>query len=334
MKLCSIKAPDYKQLKNWAASPHKEFPSDLVPLFSEGETIHKTADVFFIHPTTYLCQRPGRCSIMVDRTEVNRMKARSNDEPWNADTDDSALNAYTDYGTIRMQASVFNQCARIFAPRYRQAHVKAFFLKPSDAVQAAFDTAYSDVRNAFYYYLEHENKGRPIILAGHSQGSFHGLRLLREFFDGTSLQKQLVCAYLPGFQIPHNHFCHLPFANTAEMTGGYLGWRSYQRGTVPEDLPAEKGDSLCVNPLIWSDTIAKISPGKKICGIEDCNHIMSGNMSAAIEPRTRVLLVDLPDTAPEKMKKHQNLHLYDYSLFWLCIRQNAALRVQKFIDKQ
>ena len=173
-----------------------------------------------------------------------------------------------------------------------------------------------------------------MIIAGHSQGSFHGLRLLREFFDGTSLQRQLVCAYLPGFQIPHNHFRQLPFANIPEMTGGYLGWRSYQRGTVPEDLPAERGDSLCVNPFIWNDTIFKISLGKKEYGIEDCTHLMPQGMAATIEPRTGVLLVDLPDTAPEKMKRHQNLHLYDYSLFWLCIRENAALRIQSFIDKQ
>ena len=334
MKLSSIKAPDYRQLKNWAASPHKPSPSDLVPSFLSEEDFNKTADVFFIHPTTYLCQRHGRCSIMLDRTEVNRMRARANDEPWNSDTDDTALNAFTDQGTIRMQASAFNRCARVFAPRYRQAHVKTFFLKPSDAVQAAFDMAYSDIRNAFSYYLEHENNGRPVIIAGHSQGSFHGLRLLREFFDGTSLQRQLVCAYLPGFQIPHNHFRQLPFANTPEMTGGYLGWRSYQRGTVPEDLPAERGDSLCVNPFIWNDTIFKISLGKKEYGIEDCTHVMPQGMAATIEPRTGVLLVDLPDTAPEKMKRHQNLHLYDYSLFWLCIRENAALRVQRFIEKQ
>ena len=61
---------------------------------------------------------------------------------------------------------------------------------------------------------------------------------------------------------------------------------------------------------------------------------MPQGMAATIEPRTGVLLVDLPDTAPEKMKRHQNLHLYDYSLFWLCIRENAALRIQSFIDKQ
>ena len=183
MKLSSIKAPDYRQLKNWAASPHKPSPSDLVPSFLSEEDFNKTADVFFIHPTTYLCQRHGRCSIMLDRTEMNRMRAQANDEPWNSDTDDTALNAFTDRGTIRMQASVFNRCARVFAPRYRQAHVKTFFLKPSDAVQAAFDMAYSDIRNAFSYYLEHENNGRPMIIAGHSQGSFHGLRLLREFFD-------------------------------------------------------------------------------------------------------------------------------------------------------
>ncbi len=41
----------------------------------------------------------------------------------------------------------------------------------------AFDLAYEDLKTAFENYLKHYNKGRPIIIASHSQGSLHALRL-------------------------------------------------------------------------------------------------------------------------------------------------------------
>ncbi|MEF9918735.1 MAG: DUF3089 domain-containing protein, partial [Eubacterium sp.] len=289
-------------------------------------------DVFFIHPTTYLAFNSEFSKVMIDRNAENRFLASLNDDPMNAEISDKKLNIFTDQSTIKNQASVFNDACRIFAPRYRQAHVKVFFFKENEAVKNALDLAYSDVRRAFKYYLTYENQGRPIIIAGHSQGTFHGLRLLREFFDGTALQKQLVYACLPGFQIKHHYFKVLPFLKTPEAIGGFLGWRSYQRGVVPEDLPDEQGDSLCINPLTWTDTMKKVT-AEEPCGIEDFSHPLICGIQTTIEPNTKTLLVDLPKEAPLKMRIHQNLHLYDYSLFWLSIRKNIKQRIDAYQNK-
>jgi alpha-beta hydrolase superfamily lysophospholipase len=63
------------------------------------------------------------------------------------------------------------------------------------------DLAYADVKAAFQYYLAHYNEGRPIIIAGHSQGTAHATRLLHEFFEhDPKLRRQLVAAYLIGIQ--------------------------------------------------------------------------------------------------------------------------------------
>src|ERR1039457_5413588 len=97
--------PDYSQLKNWAAIPGKHSPADSIPAFIKDEKRDTDVDVFFLHPTTYT----GRF------------------EGWNAHIDDEAINKKTDMGAILFQASVFNGSCRVFAPRYRQAHLKAFF---------------------------------------------------------------------------------------------------------------------------------------------------------------------------------------------------------------
>ncbi len=131
--------PDYSRLDYWAASPYKPDCSDSIPAFLKGEQRTSDADVFFIHPTTYTAD----------------LKKAS----WNADVDDSALNEQTDRRPILDQASVFNGSCRVFAPRYRQAHLKAFIAGNSKEAKQALDLAYSDVKRAFQYYLEHDNNG-------------------------------------------------------------------------------------------------------------------------------------------------------------------------------
>ena len=97
--------PDYNKPVYWAAHPWKSDPSDSLPELLLTDKNDSLVDVFFIHPTTYTGTR----------------------QEWNADINNAYINAKTDYSSILYQASVFNQHCRIFAPRYRQAHLSAFF---------------------------------------------------------------------------------------------------------------------------------------------------------------------------------------------------------------
>ena len=149
--LNGIKNIDYSDLNNWAAHPQKKDPSDSVPRKLNKDIESPIADVFFIHPTT-----------LTDEKKVE----------WNASLDDSDLNKKTDLSSILYQASVFNNVCRIYAPRYRQTHIKSFYTD-SSIVRPYFNIAYNDVRNAFTYFLAHYYKGGPLIIAGHSQGALH-----------------------------------------------------------------------------------------------------------------------------------------------------------------
>ena len=150
--------------------PFRKDSADLTPdtIFTDLQS-ESSVDVFFLHPTSYTGTKGQRF--------------------WNAPLDDEKVNRKTDRTSIRHQASIFNGAGKIYAPRYRQAHLHAYFTKnEKELAQQAFDLAYRDVAAAFQYYLDHYNKGRPIILACHSQGTTHGMRLLKEFFDGKPLQ--------------------------------------------------------------------------------------------------------------------------------------------------
>ncbi len=223
--------PDYSNLSYWAAHPYKYDPSDSIPLpLRDGTVKDTTVDVFFIHPTTL--------------TDLSRKE-------WNADLGDSALNEKTDRSTILFQASVFNEY-RVFAPRYRQAHLRAYYTGDRASARQAFDLAYSDVRAAFQYYLDHYNQGRPIIIASHSQGSTHAERLLKEFFQDKPLKNKLVAAYIIGMAIPRDSFPDMEACRDSASTGCLIGWRTYKEGFEPDFVEKEAGSSLVVNPLTWT----------------------------------------------------------------------------------
>ena len=161
--------------------------------------MEKTADVFYLHPTT----------LVGIREEGNN----------NAKIDDPYINHKTEYSPIIYQASAFNESARVFAPRYRQAHIGMYSEKDSASKYEAFNLAYEDVKNAFLYYLKNENKGRPIIIASHSQGTTHAIRLLKEFFDGKELSNQLVCAYLIGMAVKKESYEKIPICTDSTKPG-------------------------------------------------------------------------------------------------------------------
>src|ERR1044072_4735470 len=122
--------PAYSNERFWIALPSRHDIGDTIPA---GCTSHENqaaaqVDVFYVHPTVYLAGGP-----------------------WNADLDDEGVNKKCDQ-CVMQQATAFNSCARIFAPRYRQGHLKCFTRGGKEG-EDALDTAYADVKKAFEYYL-------------------------------------------------------------------------------------------------------------------------------------------------------------------------------------
>ena len=147
----AVEAPDYSKLENWAALPSCEGLEDMIPedLLDRNIQGESPVDVFFIHPTGFLRGETWTYSMdMGSATEENTQFLMAN------------------------QASVYNGCCNVFAPRYRQAHVLTY-LQEEEIQEQILGFAYQDVRRAFRYFIDHMSDGRPFVLAGHSQGSHH-----------------------------------------------------------------------------------------------------------------------------------------------------------------
>jgi hypothetical protein len=300
--------PDYSRPEHWAALPTKKDSADAVPYRSnlkDGQADAK-ADVFFVYPTIYLTGKG-----------------------WNADVNKMRLNRKIDKSTIRHQASVFNGCCRVYAPRYRQA-VLYSYMRLNGSGKKALDFAYEDVKKAFEYYLANYNNGRPIIIASHSQGTKHAMRLLHDYFDNdAALRKKLVAAYIIGGDLKRNAYKNIHPSDSASETGCIIAWNARRAG---EKMDKYFGDSLeCVNPLTWRHDAAyapvSLNKGSVPYGF---SKIDMGVADAQISP-SGLLWVH------KKNKKgfpgRKRYHVIDYNLFWMNIRENANLRVENYIRK-
>jgi hypothetical protein len=305
-------APNYADPDAWAARPAK--PSHAI-------------DVFYIQPTTF--PGPG----------------------WNADFRDASVNAITDGGVMKTQATAFSDCCDLYAPRYRQASARAAGSTTGDGAKA-YDFAYQDVLRAFTYYLQHDNHGRPFILAGHSQGALLSARLLEEVIDGKPEAKRLVAAYIVGIGLPQGFFgkayktvgiCRRP-----DDTGCVVSWNSFVPGSDVTAYLAHSesryvdrfGDDpskaiLCINPLTF-DLDRPAGDAKLHLGaVRDAASIASpvpGLVGA--ECKNGILFVDAGGAAGVlKPLPNGSLHLQDIELFYGNLRKNAGVRGRAWLSR-
>lgn len=304
--------PDYADLQNWAAHPAKTDPADRTPCPDvRDEQATSGVDVFFLHPTTYTGDR---------RFE----------RQWNADVRDARVNKATDETSILYQASIFNGTGRVFAPRYRQAHLSVFFSRDKKSARAALDLAHEDTRAAFQYYLDHWNEGRPFIIAGHSQGGYHGMMLLREMVEGTPLERRLVAAYLIGWPVRGDFFKYLKPCRTPEQTDCFCSWRTWERNFGLNRLTNNPDSIVCTNPLTWTTREGERAPKTANRGGVLRNFCQVLPQVADAEVRNGYLLCIKPKFPGSIFFRRKNYHVGDLNLYYFNIRENAQTRARAF----
>ena len=296
--------PKYSEIKYWVEHPEKKNHYATLPnnytdtLYNANPNI----DVFFVHPTLYL-----------------------KGNTWNADINDQKLNRKIGNSSIKYQASVFLGIANIYAPHYRQMHIHCY----SDLKNGfkAYDIAYLDVKNAFMYYWKKHNKSKKFILAGHSQGTNHVERLLKELIlNNDSMKNLLLISYLPGMPIKGFHE-RLPACESPNQLSCFVSWRTLAEGYFPNDWVIN--DSIfCINPISWKkDTI--LSEKKSHLAILFKKHKLKYPESIEAYNHKGVLWIKPIKIPFARFYKMKNYHIADYNLFWLNIRNNLKFRLQE-----
>lgn len=350
----SPSSPDYSQLSSWACRPDLESKVFFKPNDFKDNNPQKSAHVFFIYPTSFF----GNFN-------------------WNAPLLHKQSKQLIDDVIIPSQASVFNDSCEIFAPRYRQATFYSFLSGGSNA-KKALDLAYGDVVHAFEYYLRHLNDGHPFIIAGHSQGSLLGMKLLEDFIEGKPLYHKFIAAYLPGYKLPAHkfdfQFKEIIRGKTAEDIHCILAWDSY--------LNQIASLSFLDNALAWTSDANGKRQWKKRLGVKvwacnpidwNCDNQLQEKAGASVtvkfrrnkslkwtdvsgDEHTGIEVIGLSKPSPHRIKATLkqdgllyiekpkdvlfnigllpggNYHVHDYNLFYMSIKENVKLRIEKYFE--
>ena len=296
--------PYYADLKYWVEHPEKEshyasLPKNYTDSTCKSEPI---IDVFYVHPTLYF-----------------------KGEKWNADINNKKLNKEIGDAAIQNQASVYLNIANIYAPHYRQMHIQSYF-DLENGLQA-FEVAYLDVKSAFTHYWKNFNKGKKFIIAGHSQGTNHTERLLKEIIlENDSMRNSLLISYLPGMPIKQFHK-ELPPCSSPNQLDCFLSWRTLAEGYFPKDW--EISDSIsCVNPISWQ-TDNLLSKKEDHLGILFKNHKIYYPNSIEVYTNKGVVWIKPIKIPFARFYKMKNYHIADYNLYWINIRNNLRHRLKE-----
>ncbi|UOR15368.1 DUF3089 domain-containing protein [Qipengyuania aquimaris] len=313
-----------------AAEQSLDAPDELATTGSQrGEAADTTASpdftVFFVPPTSYTKGALGE---------------------WNAPLNDEETDKLARV-FLRGLASPFNRADEIWAPKYRQAAVGAFLTEREEATQA-IDAAYADVAQAFDYFLANADPEKPIVLAGHSQGSVHVLRLLREKVAGTAAEARIAAVYAPGWPISVLHDLPAypyPACAAPDQAQCIVSYISFADGGDPGQLlrrysvlPGIDGEPrgledavVCTNPITGmsggsapaSENLGTLKPTEDLSAGE----LIAGAVPARCDARGILRIGSPPDLGPGVLPG-DNYHVYDIPLFWKNLQEDVLRRVR------
>ena len=309
-------APDYTQARAWA----------LIPGVSNTGSGTPSSDVFFVHPTTY---DGGR--------------------EWNAPIGHRDAAQVLSRAVLPNYAGPYQQFARVFAPRYRQASLYTLLTLRDDARDArAF--AYRDVREAFRIYLERHNEGRPFLVVGVEQGGLLAARLIgEEILPNPALQ--FAGAHLVETAVPVGA---LPACTARNQAGCVLAWLSVPEG---EDAAARRlleravvwrGDGLenldgraplCVNPLLGRAT-SQAAPAALHHGGANASGLEWGLRPAMLKRQVAARCIDglLRTSLPESPSLRragswaERRRVPAYNLFYADLEADARARIAALLN--
>ena len=246
---------------------------------------------------------------------------------------------------LDLEKGIYEETGRLFSPYYRQMSINAYRL-PEEEFGQAESIAYRDISDAFRWYLDNENDGRGLILAGFSQGSEMCLKLLEEYFgtdsaEAEALRGQLITVYAIGWRVTEEmteQYPQIVPASGEDDIGTVVAF-DCEDGTLTGTIVIPEGvRTMSINPLNWKtgDTPAdKILNKGAVMGTGA--EPVPGLCGAYIGRRGELVVTDIEkedyppglDIFPEGA-----YHIYDYLFFFTNLKENLAVRAQAWMEAQ
>ncbi len=204
---------------------------------------------------------------------------------------------------------------RYWAPYYRHATIEAFLTRDEEIIQKRTRLAMKDVCDAFDYFLKQREPGRPLIIAGFSQGGLAVVELLKHMDDTT--YNQLAAAYVLGYKVTDEDLAacgHIKPAEGADDVGVTICYNTVK--DVKYVNPVVSSTSIAINPVNW---VTDATPA-----------VLHDTITVTLSPEYHVLVVDGYDGAEyppfANFINVGDIHSCEPWLYSECLQENMALR--------
>ena len=253
---------------------------------------------------------------------------------WDWTAEDGQLCRYSDYSrtdhieafmpSVELAEDIFAQGQYgFYCPYYRQISLNVW-MDGEAAVEELFPM--DDVSEAFDYYLEHYNNGKPFVLAGFSQGGKAVVELVKHL--PAEAYGRMAAAYAIGYRISDEELAQYPQLFPAMDSTGTGTIICYNSVATPDAACGVLSPSdVCINPVNWTTNATPAELNDSVTVTVDTDHhllIVDG-----LDPE-HYYAPSLASTFPLG-----NYHLQELTLYQDHLRRNTALRVRNFeLDRQ
>ena len=244
-------------------------------------------------------------------------------------------------GVLKAQASVFESDANVFAPYYRQMSTNVDMTGCNLATDTKeFKQGAIDVQNAFEYFIENLNDGRPFIIAGHSQGTMALIELIKNRFgNDAQLRKRMVAAYLIGYTVTDADLAAagLTAAQNATDVGVVITYNT-QSATSAGGAMLMAG-AHCINPLNWRTDDVYADKSENICAVffNDETGVKTREeeayCGAQINTENGALITNIPEEDKDEIDPTNVgvYHRFDYAFWYKNLKQNVHDRIESYL---
>ena len=228
--------------------------------------------------------------------------------------------------SIQLAKSVLADSCNFFSPYYRQISMDSWLTLDTALIEERFKLAYQDVADAFHYYMEHDNQGKPFILAGHSQGAKAVIELLKREMT-PDISRKLIATYAIGYTVTPEELAGYPTLRPAQDsidTGVLIGFNSVTRPDAVS--PLFRDNVVCINPVNWR---TDATPATSYQGFTVAQDTTIHTLIVTGIDEEQYFIPSVAALLPKG-----NLHVQEFNLYNEDLRKNVLQRIRAFRQAQ
>ncbi len=228
--------------------------------------------------------------------------------------------------SIQLAKSVLADSCNFFSPYYRQISMDSWLTLDTALIEERFKLAYQDVADAFHYYMEHDNQGKPFILAGHSQGAKAVIELLKREMT-PDISRKLIATYAIGYTVTPEElagYSTLRPAQDSIDTGVLIGFNSVTRPDAVS--PLFRDNVVCINPVNWR---TDATPATSYQGFTVAQDTTIHTLIVTGIDEEQYFIPSVAALLPKG-----NLHVQEFNLYNEDLRKNVLQRIRAFRQAQ